>query len=1113
MKTLTARLKNFLSNHTMFVALTSVAILITLATIQPGKFLFGWDVTAPELAISLNLERSIFGVWQTYRGLGTLDGMAHGANIVHVFLMSVWKLVVGIEAARPLWLLLLHATGMIGAGLLTRQLLKSSYTSIDVKNLNLSSLVAGLLYGLNAYVLQMFYVPLEVFAYQFAVLPWLIWSAQRYLTNYSAKALGVFGIITLLGLGQAHVPTVFISSALLLGFVLLWHLFVARGKNLKQVILIGAVFAALNASWFLPYTYSAVHKPEVITSSQINQLSTPEIAARNKAWGTFYGVTTMGSFNMDYLSWSETPDNVGLMMGSWRTHYYSPWYQITTLFLFGLAMYGSAHLMNRGGSARRTATWVPISFFIFFVLLANNSFLFGWITQLLTAGVPFFGEVFRFTFTKFSQPYALLLSILVGVAVAQMLTNFRPNKPNLKWITIGTVFLLIAIHSLPIWRNGLFYQELWVSVPDEYFELADYVNSRATATEKMAILPSPTLYGWTSNTWGHRGSGFLWQMIRPAQLDRAFDAWSTENETYYQQLDTAISGQNREDFFAVLEKYHVEYVLYDDSIVTGSNALQAIENQAVRDWLAETATIEFEEGYLTLYKLNSGTSEAVFLTENIPFYSGSTLRTQQAPIPTPYLEATDNTDLIADRTYPFSYLSRENISLDSVAYADEVLTFSLPNLTQQTQLVLPKPTSGSQLNLPFTVIQTGSEVHFVGQPIGVVSSGEQTTVLENPLHLIHQLTDDQVDQALLLVEVNEQLVTISDEQTNVWLNRLNMNEPIQIQSFLPEQIENNGLEFFVQGAVAESQISSEVWSSIDERVISIEENHATVTLHILSYASQVSLNSGATTENCDVLDRGAVAEQLSENFAIIEASGFANACKGFPLDPATTHDSFFLQITGSTDGENGLIAGIEHWSAPRLISYQLLSPSADKILLSIPGLKLLPEQSSSLIMENRSFSKQTTTAEISRIEVILPGFSREYLEGVFMQAGQSSSEDTSSTQKSVSAKFLTPTQINVSVPSSTRGDETTALVLLQSYDAGWIAFPSYRPWQPLSHAKYNGWANGWLMPTNISRVTILYWPQLLHFAGHAVALVTCVSLAKDWLEQRKSDRLRTSQSI
>ncbi|MBD3279672.1 MAG: hypothetical protein GF390_03100, partial [Candidatus Pacebacteria bacterium] len=76
-------MKKRLYTHWPVLILLLISVFLWLTNYSLGTSLVGWDNTVPELNFFLNLKRIAFSVWQEYRGVGTLDGMAHAANIVH----------------------------------------------------------------------------------------------------------------------------------------------------------------------------------------------------------------------------------------------------------------------------------------------------------------------------------------------------------------------------------------------------------------------------------------------------------------------------------------------------------------------------------------------------------------------------------------------------------------------------------------------------------------------------------------------------------------------------------------------------------------------------------------------------------------------------------------------------------------------------------------------------------------------------------------------------------------------------------------------------------------------------------------------------------------------
>jgi hypothetical protein len=73
------------------------------------------------------------------------------------------------------------------------------------------------------------------------------------------------------------------------------------------------------------------------------------------------------------------------------------------------------------------------------------------------------------------------------------------------------------------------------------------------------------------------------------------------------------------------------------------------------------------------------------------------------------------------------------------------------------------------------------------------------------------------------------------------------------------------------------------------------------------------------------------------------------------------------------------------------------------------------------------------------------------------------------------------------------------LILAQSYESGWVAWD--QDFRFLEHKKVNNWANGWILEENSRNVYVLFWPQILEFAGFgvlAILLVTFCLKLKSW---------------
>src|SRR3989338_4143901 len=90
-KHILALVKNIIGLWPQTFILVIVAFL-AFANYQPNTILTGWDNLHPEFNFALDIKRSLFAVWQEYRGLGLLGGMAHGSDLTRELLLLFFQI-------------------------------------------------------------------------------------------------------------------------------------------------------------------------------------------------------------------------------------------------------------------------------------------------------------------------------------------------------------------------------------------------------------------------------------------------------------------------------------------------------------------------------------------------------------------------------------------------------------------------------------------------------------------------------------------------------------------------------------------------------------------------------------------------------------------------------------------------------------------------------------------------------------------------------------------------------------------------------------------------------------------------------------------------------------
>jgi len=554
----------------------------------PDTWLIGWDSTQPELNFSAHLMRDFGAIWQEYRGLGVLDGMAHSANLVHLAYIYLISFFFPPNVIRYVFVILMHALGGLGVYFLANHLLKTK----DKFAKSAISLVAAFFYLFNPGTIQIFYAPLELFIIHFGFLPWLILFLSRYLKTGEKKDLALFGLVNVLGLSQAHVPTIFIVYAISVFFFLFTHLLIRAKRGIKEIVSVVLIIFAINAFWGLPYIYSSIKNANVITSSKINVLSNHEIVLRNETYGDLKSTALLYGFNLDYEDWQTGTSDFDYQFKPWRDYWLDSAPEIVGIVVFSLSIVGILYIL-----IKREKKFYPFIFiFLFaFINLASNVPIASGVRSILWKGIPYYEEIFRFAFTKFIIIYALSISILVAYSLEKIL-SLKVIK-NTSFIVVLLFLTSIIWANYPAFNGNFLYDKLRLEVPEEYFDTFGFFSGEQNQG-RVAILPQPSLWGWEFNRWGYRGSGFIWQGIANPLLHRSFDPWSMENESYYQELSKALYDQDLESFEKTLEKYKVSYILLDKNIFQPGGWPEALLEEEIDRLLSESPHIskvkEFE---------------------------------------------------------------------------------------------------------------------------------------------------------------------------------------------------------------------------------------------------------------------------------------------------------------------------------------------------------------------------------------------------------------------------------------------------------------------------------------------------------------------------------------
>lgn len=579
--------------------LTLIEIVLFAFNYKPGTWLMGWDVVMPELNTWLNIKRSLTAVWQGYRGLGLMDGMAHSANLTHSIYIWFLSIIVPQSAIRYVFIHLTHLAGGLGMFFLLLRFTKNK----------LSALIGSLFYMLNIGIIQMYSTPLEVFAIHFSALPILTLWTLKSLEEPTRKNLSLLLLFSFLLSGQSFVPTVFLAYLALIFSVLIVN--TLKTKKVKTALVVGGVILAANAFWLIPYTYGIPSNSAIIQKARINQFSSEEIFYRNKSFGDLKSVLGLNGFIIDSVEYDITKDQNTYLMQSWRNYQQTLFYVVSYLAFLGTAIFGVYSAIKK---KQTEVLSIGLAGSVAFFFLANNTIVLEQLNGLIRWILPTVGEAFRFPFTKFITLFSFSLSVFVGFGFVRLLEIAK--RINVKVIVPVVIGLITLGISFPVFTSGLIPSVMKPKLPAGYTEMISYMNT-LPEDRRTLVLPAQTFWNWGYRKWGYRGSDFLWYGIKQPLLMRAFDPWSSYNEQFYNELSYAMGTENHQLFNDVVEKYRIKYVLLDESF-RNTISSKPVNYQKINEFLVDTGTVVLKKQAkpLVLYEVKNTPNARFFMLKN-----------------------------------------------------------------------------------------------------------------------------------------------------------------------------------------------------------------------------------------------------------------------------------------------------------------------------------------------------------------------------------------------------------------------------------------------------------------------------------------------------------------
>jgi len=771
------KMKNFFKRIINITILPPLLILILAVFLSwqnysPGTILSGWDTLHPEFNFSLAFERALNGVWRSEQGVGAIAAHSHMADLPRIFFLWISSFFSPGSFLRYFYFFITLAIGPIGVYVF----LRSVFSGKNPLAGSLAALIGATYYLFNLGTVQHYYVPFEMFAAQYAALPWVYWSVWKYLEGGRRESLLLLFLISLLATPQAFAAMLFYVHLLVLVGFLVSIVAIKRSRVImkRAVLILTAIFSA-NAFWIFPNIYSILKQSDTIKNASVNVLFSPEAFLRNQQYGTLSDILLHRNFLFSWREYNFATSEFVPLLNEWQSH-------LDKVQFVGYAFAGFFVAGVLLALIRKNLTGVsmllPLGISLVFLINSNPPFerLFEIVQE-----IPVMAEALRTPYTKVSISFIFIFSFYVSFAFYALFL-FAKKKV---WTVSSLLVTLIALGSLfyfakPMFTGSLISPSMRVAIPEEYFEMFEWFRDQPQG--RIAKFPVHTKWGWVYHNWGFQGAGFTSFGTRQPQLDRDFDRWNLQNETFYNEISAAVYSSDVSTVEKVLAKYNVKYIVFDESVIDpGNDSTKNIleESSAL---FASSERINLEGGFGDFLKVYSYRDDDPFsyskVASLVKYSRDDSIYTQSE-----YVFSEDGL------VYPFANTdarSRESVSLE-----DGFLRFSFDYGGASNRIVIPDFFALEE-HVPISTYVQNSEV---GIRLRFVFSGPEVVVNGKRIEWLDiEQTDEFVTRETSgLLALNDNVVALPSNLLGVGsVSELyvSMEEPLRVGLYESEPQEH-----------------------------------------------------------------------------------------------------------------------------------------------------------------------------------------------------------------------------------------------------------------------------------------------------------------------------------
>jgi len=558
------KLKKLLFFIFPYLSIFLLVSILFLTNVKKNTYFSGWDNLHPEFNFAEYAKRIVFGAWVEHQGLGAPAAQSQLSELSRLPIIFFLSIFLPKNLIRYIFHFLMLFLGAVGMFLFLKKMWVKDENIIRKKFL---SLFGAFYYLLNIFTLQQFYISFELFAVQFAFLPFNLITIYNFINSKTKKNFILLIISQFLFTPTAHTPTVFYISFiffLLFAFFIIWEKYKNLTLFLKNGLSFSLIIFFVHSYWIIPNIYYILFKSNYVTESRANYLFNQESKWSVIEAGDIKSLISGVHYLFTWKDFNFNTRKYELIFKEWINHFSNP------LILFFLIIFNIFSLFGIFYTLiKKEIGKIRFSILIFHVF----ALIFLWSGLFLpTKLINFFyassiiKESFRNPFTKLQIVFSFTTTLLLITTIEFI--GKKIHKALAYWLS-GFLFILLTITYYPSFKGQFINEKLKTNIPQEYFEAYDFFQKQ---DKDLRVLELPFLSdaGWVYYDWGRKGNyqgiGINFFGIPQPYLTPDFARWEETNDFFYHELRYALNNKDASHLKDIFMKYNIDLILVDENL-------------------------------------------------------------------------------------------------------------------------------------------------------------------------------------------------------------------------------------------------------------------------------------------------------------------------------------------------------------------------------------------------------------------------------------------------------------------------------------------------------------------------------------------------------------------